>query len=323
MKKHIKLVIFTMMVFTIIGCKKSKSEAGKNIPSFNNLQNLDILIDWQAEPTYLGVYFAKELGLFEKLGFDVNIIQSWGANEVTSVIAVGKYKIGTASAGATAIAKSNGANLISMAVLYHNIPTTVFGLKGIGIASPQDLEGKTVGVYPKSITKNEFEGFLKLNKIDRNKIKLVSINGPDIPLILSQKVDAVLNYFELSPTLLSLEKETFDIRLADYGVNAYGLNIISSRDTYNQEPDLVQNLTDAIINGYKEGCENQKAAVNAFLDEFPEKDSNYVEISWEEVCKFINNDYQSQTVDGWQQTIDFYNDSGLLTKPVSPKELMP
>ena len=86
---------------------------------------------------------------------------------------------------------------------------------------------------------------------------------------------------------------------------------------------MVQNLTDAIINGYKEGCENQKAAVNAFLDEFPEKDSNYVEISWGKVCKFINNDYHSQTVDGWQQTINFYKDAGLLKNYISPEDIMP
>lgn len=321
---------FIAVLLVIFGCDSGKSKSvEKNQPAvqtqtkINSLKPFELLIDWQAEPTYLGVYYAKTIGAYQKLGLDVKVIQSWGANAASSAIAAGKYRIGTASGGATAIARSNGAELVSMAVLYHRLPTAVFGLKETGIINPKDLQGKKIGIYPQSITKNEFEAFANLNGLNLKKMQIVSIGGADIPLILAGKVDGVLNYFELSPTILSLERETYSMLLADYGVQAYSLNVITSRKAYVEEPVLMQDITNAIIAGYKEGCKNQTTAVEAFLKEFPEKDKKYVETSWEKVCNFIGGDYGTQTVEGWQQTIDTYKSTGIITKPISPKDVMP
>lgn len=328
MKKK-SIISIIMLSVVIAACDSGKSKAPeKSIPveaktEQKQLKPFELLIDWQAEPTYLGVYYAKTIGAYQKLGLDVKVIQSWGANEAASAIAAGTYKIGTASGGATAIANSNGAGLVSTAVLYHRLPTAVFGLKESGIKKPKDLEGKKIGIYPKSITKNEFEAFAKLNGLNLKKVEIVSISGPDIPLILAGKLDGVLNYFELSPTILSLERETYSMLLADNGAQAYGLNIITSKKAYIEEPDLVKNITNAIITGYQEGCKDQKSAVDAFLKEFPEKDRKYVETSWDKVCDFIGGDYGTQTTEGWQQTIDLYKNTGIITQPISPKDVMP
>ena len=329
MRKLSSLCLMLLIAMTV-GCDSSKpTSVAKEVTTDKttkediSLEPFELLIDWQAEPTYLGIYYAKTIGAYQKLGLDVKIIQSWGANEAASAIAAGKYKIGTASGGATAIAKSNGVDLVSMAVLYHRLPTAVFGLKETGIKKPKDLEGKSIGIYPKSITKNEFEVFAKLNGLNMDTIEIISISGADIPLILAKQVDAVLNYFELSPTILSLEKETFSMLLANYGVQAYGLNIITSGTALKEEPDLMQGITNAIVTGYKAGCNNQKAAVGAFLKEFPEKDNKYVKISWKKVCDFIGEDYGTQTLEGWQQTIDMYKNTGIIKDPISSKNLMP
>ena len=53
-------------LFLAPGCKPHSQRASQSA----NLQPFEILIDWQAEPTYLGVYYAKHLGLFEELGLD-------------------------------------------------------------------------------------------------------------------------------------------------------------------------------------------------------------------------------------------------------------
>lgn len=287
------------------------------------LKHLDLLIDWQAEPTYIGIYYAKTLGYFAKAGFDVKVIQSWGANEATLSVAAGKYKLGTASGGATVIARSQGADVVSMAVLYHRLPTAVYGLAKSGIRTPKDLEGRSIGVYPKSITRNEFEAFAKLNGVNMDRVRLETINGADIPLILSGRVDGVLNYFELSPTILALEQKTFSLLLAEHGVEAYGLNIITSRKALAEEPLVIREITDAILSGYRAGCDNPEAAVQAFLAEFPEKDKKYVETSWSLVCRFLGGDYGSQTPEGWRQTVELYRRTGVISKPVSPEELMP
>lgn len=324
--KHIQCFAIALVAL-VSGCNKDQPKnitpsSATSASASASLKPMELLIDWQAEPTYLGIYYAKSIGAFKDIGLDIKIIQSWGANDAAIAVAGGKYAIGTASGAATAIARSNGAKLLSTAVIYHQLPTAVYGLADSGIKTPKDLQNKTVGIYPKSITKNEFEAFLKINGIDGKSIRIESISGPDLPLILSKKVDAVLNYFELSPTQLAMDKDTFQFMLNDHGVKSYGLNIITSENAYKNNPTEINGITQAMIKGYEQGCANQEIATTAFLKEFPEKDPKYVKLSWAKVCKFINGDYKSQTVAGWQETIDLYAKQGLLKATVTPQEII-
>ena len=287
------------------------------------LRPLDFLIDWQAEPTYLGVYLAKALGSFEQLGLNVEIIQSWGANAATAAVAAGRYKIATASGGATVLATSQGADLVSTAVIYQRLPTVVYGLAAQDVDAPGDLAGKTVGIYPQSITRNEFDAFLRIAGIPADDVDVVSISGPDLPLVLSGQADAAVNYFELSPTQLGLQEETFQLALDEYGVEGYGLNIITSRETYENDRPLIDGITAAVVDAYRTGCADQAAAVQTFLNLFPEKDPDYVDASWAGVCAFIGGDVGHQTPEGWQTTIDLYRAVGLIDEPVTPADVLP
>lgn len=328
--KMVRFVSLVLVISALLGCEQRQSGSNDEkqsgteaVQTASTLKPFEFLIDWQAEPTYLGIYYAKQIGAFKDLGLDVTIVQSWGANEAASAVAAGKYKIGTASGGATVIADSSGASLVSTAVLYPRLPTAVFGLKRTGISAPRDLVGKTVGIYAKSITRNEFDAFMKLNGLKQGDVSIVSISGADLPYLLTGKVDAVLNYFELSPTQLALDQDTFQLLLDEYGVKGYGLNIITSKETYQQDPALIEGVTQAVIRGYREGCADQDKATSAFLAEFPEKDHKYVKASWAKVCGFVGGNIGTQTVDGWQTTIDLYGKLGLLNGPVTPADILP
>jgi len=293
-------------------------------PAGKELEPFEFLIDWQAEPTYIGVYLAKEQGSFERLGLDVEIVQSWGANAAAVAVAAGKYKIATASGGATVIASSKGASLVSTAVIYPRLPTVVYGLAEQGVQTPADLAGKTVGVYTQSITRDEFKAFLRVNGVRAEDVGTVSISGPDIPLILSGQVDAVLHYFEMSPTQLELKQEIFQLSLDEYNVKGYGLNVIASRAAYEKERGLIEGLTAAVVDAYRSGCADRPAAVKVFLAVSPEKDADFVEESWARVCDFIGEDIGRQTAEGWQTTIDLYNEVGLLEgRRVIPADVLP
>src|SRR5258706_10542769 len=82
------------------------------------LKPYKVLIDWTNEPTYLGVYRAKFGCFFQKLGLDVTIDQSQGANQAVAAVAAGRYPVATASGGATVLARNNRAEIVSLGVLY-------------------------------------------------------------------------------------------------------------------------------------------------------------------------------------------------------------
>lgn len=320
-------VVLIIVAVSLFSCRPPEhTESAK-------LRPFEFLIDWQAEPTYLGVYYAKHLGEFEKLGLDVSIIQSWGANQAVTSVATGRYKISTASGGATVLGYNNGVQIVSLAVLYPRISTVVYGLATANVLNPKDLEGKRVGIYPSSITKNEFDAFVKANKLNIGKIDVVSLNGSDIPLLVAHKVDAVLHYGEMSPVEVKVnssvrpsrpgQPKLFELRLADYGVGGYGLNIVTSRESFSHDGKLLQQVADAAVQGYRAGCADKESAVKAFLSDFPEKNPDYVRESWNQVCQTIGNNFGTQTLEGWQQTIDLYSSLGLLKQPIDAKQILP
>ena len=226
---------WAVAIGTTLGCGSFPVESETGSAS-EALERFAFLIDWQAEPTYIGVYLARETGAFRRLGLDVEVVESSGADAAAAAVADGGYRIATASGGATISAVGRGASLVSTAVLYQRLPTVVYGLAAQGIDAPSDLAGKRVGIYPDSTTRHEFAILLSNAGLGAEDVETVSIDGPDLALIRTDEVDAAVNYVEMSPTELALQEETFQLPLADHGVDAYGLNVIASRAAYREDP---------------------------------------------------------------------------------------
>ena len=305
-----------------LGCGGPATETGTGAAP-PALEPFRFLIDWQAEPTYVGVYLAREQGLFRRLGLDVEIVESTGADAAAAAVAAGRYPVATASGGATIRAISGGASLVSTAVLYQRLPTVVYGLAGQDVDTPADLAGKRVGVYPDSTTRHEFLAFLSTAGVPADAVEMAPLDGPDVPRILSGQVDAAVNYVEMSPTELALREETFQLALAEHGVDAYGLNVIASRAAYEEDPGLIEGLTAAVVEGYRSACADLPAAARTFLNLFPGRDARYVDASLAEVCALVGDDVGVQTESGWRTTIDVYAAAGLLDEAVAPGAVLP
>lgn len=303
-------------------CGTSQPESGARAPT-EELEPFAFLIDWQAEPTYIGVYLARETGGFRRLGLDVEVVETMGADAAAAAVADGRYPIATSSGGATITAVGRGASLVSTAVLYQRLPTVVYGLAAQGVEVPSDLAGKRVGIYPDSTTRHEFAVFLGTAGIPADDVETVPIDGPDLPLVRGGQVDAAVNYVEMSPTELALQEETFRIPLADHGVDAYGLNVIASRAAWEEDRGLIEGLTAAVVEGYRSACADQPAAARVFRELFPDLDTRYVDASLARVCGLVGDDVGLQTADGWQGTIDVYTAAGLLEGPVAPGDVLP
>lgn len=136
-------------------------------------------------------------------------------------------------------------------------------------------------------------------------------------------MDAAVNYVEMSPTELALQEETFQLPLADHGVDAYGLNVIASRAAYEGNRGLIEGLTAAIVDGYRRACADRPAAATVFLELFPDRDARYVDASLGRVCELVGDDVGLQTAEGWRSTIDVYAAAGLLDGPVEAGDVLP
>src|SRR3954452_11573613 len=221
-----RTIIRLMAIGCVLTASMSFSTDARAACETAGLKPYKVLIDWTNEPTYLGVYRAKSSCLFHKLGLDVTIDQSQGANQAVAAVAAGQYAIATASGGATVLARNNRAEIVSLGVLYPKIATVIYGLATTGVKSPADLAGRRIRIYPESISTNEFDAFVRVNRLNPQSFQIVPLSGSDIGALLSRSVDAALNYGEMSPMALATQPEAkevdgkriFQLPLADFGV---------------------------------------------------------------------------------------------------------
>jgi NitT/TauT family transport system substrate-binding protein len=280
-------------------------------------ETVDFLIDWKGDPTYAGVYVAKELGYFRDQGVDVSITEGTGGAVAAEIVGTGAaHWIGTASGSATAIAISHGIGIRSLAVLYPNIPTVMYSRSDNPVGAPKDLPGKKVGLVDGSVTVNEFRALLSANGIDRKRVTEVPVANDPKPL-LDGEVDALLDYGELLPTALRSHGHAItSFRLSEFGVKMYGLNIIVNDARWRDAASRAEaeKVSRAIVRGYQFLKDHPEQAANIYLRIFPGSDPAYVRQAITMVTQELGaGEIGAQSADGWRGTTRTLKSLGLIS----------
>jgi ABC-type nitrate/sulfonate/bicarbonate transport system substrate-binding protein len=288
-------------------------------------QKVEILLDWKALPTFAGFYLAREMGAFERRGLEVTFAETQGAISSAEMIGSGTpYWIGSSSGVATAIGRSRGQPIKSLAVYYAKTPTVIYSRGEDRIAHPRDLYGKTLGLVPGSITTEEFRALVAANRLDRSRIKEITVGWSAYDLV-EKKVDALIDYDEMAPSMLIAEGRRITmIRLSDFGVKAYSLNLIVN-DAAWADPirrEIARNVQEAVQEGYNMVRERPADAASHFSRIFPRLAPRYVDRSTATVSQQLSGPPTGQqTRAGWEATINTLETLGLLAKPITADEV--
>src|SRR5215213_3242047 len=102
-------------------------------------EKLKIVLNWVPEPEFGGIYSAQQIGAFQKNGLDVEI-QTGGAGTPTwQLVATGKAPYAVASADEVIIARSQGADLVTIFATYQTCPQAIMTHRERGLKSLEDL----------------------------------------------------------------------------------------------------------------------------------------------------------------------------------------
>lgn len=286
--------------------------------------HVDLLIDWKPGPTYAGFYIARETDGFKRRGLDVRIVEGHGANVSAEMIGAGKeYWIGSSSASATAIGRSRELPIRSLAVYYRRSPTVLYSRAEDRIDAPRDLIGKRVGLVSGSTTVDEYRAMLAANRIDRNRIKEVEVDWSKKPL-LDRTVDALLDYEELAPAeLQSQGKRIAVMRLADFGLRTYSLNLAVNENAWltQARQQTARQIAEAVQEGYQFVRDKPAEAAAIFGKLFPDFQPRYLELALQIVARQLAPPIGSQTRLGWEDTLKILSGQRLLNRAVSAEEV--
>ncbi len=238
-------------------------------------------LDWVVFGRHAPYYVALEKGYYQEAGLDIKIVRGYGSADAINKITTGQATFAFGDTGSLIVARSKGAQVKLVAILYGKSPFVIFSLADARIEKPKDLEGKSIAAPTFDSPRNMFPVFARVAGIDGSKVKWVTVDGAQKdPMLFARKVDAITNFAVDSPVHLKRAKEQNVglkiMRWADYGFELYSNGLLVSDEMIRSRPQAVRGFTQATIKGLRYTFERPDEAVAAILKHHPTLDREIV-----------------------------------------------
>jgi ABC-type taurine transport system substrate-binding protein len=156
------------------------------------------------------------------------------------------------------------APLVIIGAQYQKNPVGIVSLASKPLKTPQDLIGKTIAVPP--VNRLTVEAMLKLNGIDKSKVKIVPYAYDPTPLIKGE-IDGSLDFTTNVPfTIKSLGKDAVSFLLADFKLPLFNDVLVVTKETLKTRRKDIVAFMRASRKGWNENFKDSTAYPPKFKD---------------------------------------------------------
>jgi NitT/TauT family transport system substrate-binding protein len=241
-----------------------------------NTTSLAFALDFTLQGPQSIFLLASERGYFAQEGLNVTVDRGFGSSDTVQKVAVGSYDFGFGDINAVIEQNATfpGKEVIGVAMVYNNPPHAIMALKGKGINSPKDLEGKTLVAPAGDAARRLFPVYAKAVGIDASKVNFVSVEAAVRETTLARGGADAITGFEFT-SLLNLKNANVkeeDVEIFMYGdvlKNLYGNSIVVSKAYAQKNPEVVRAFLRAITKAWKDAIAKPEDAIAALKKRDP------------------------------------------------------
>lgn len=257
------IVVLLSSLF-LYGCDNEKG-----VNQDNEMTKVSTRIKWFTYASYVGTYVAKDLGLWEKEGLNVEIYEGGPKIDATKLVAAGEHEFGIAGGDQILLARSKGIPIVAIVALMQETPAGFMVKKNSGIKTFKDFLGKKMRVIPGHNTEIEYRAVMKKLGLDTKLVTEV-VNFSELQLFMKGEVDIEPIYLNNQPPKAeSLGVEFELLTPTDYGVRSYGNVYFTTEKIIKEQPETVQAFVNGILNGWKTVFSNEEQAIDVLLKNAP------------------------------------------------------
>jgi putative hydroxymethylpyrimidine transport system substrate-binding protein len=285
-------------------------------PSIEAAQKLTLILDWFPNVDHLPIYVARHQGFLADEGLEIEIISPSETSDALKLAAAGQVDLAVSYEPQTIIAAARGLDIIVVGRLIEHPLTTLLFLKGKGIKTPRDLEGKKIGYTVPGLMDVLLEAFTKLNGIQQ--YEAINVGFAIVQSLVAGKVDAVMGPFKTYETVTMAHKgyEVGYFELEKWGIPDYDeLVFVTSKKTLNKKQAAIKAFQRVIARAIEYVRKNPATALKNYIEQVPEADSKIETEAFKLTLPYYAT-HQKLDVKRWQEFADFALQYGLIEKKV-------
>jgi len=230
----------------------------------SSLKKATFIPHWSPQAQFAGYYYAYETGIYKKHGIDLQILTG-GPNRPASVL-IEKGEVDFASLWLTnAIQlRANNVPVAHLAQVINRSALMLVAKKSSGIAKPQDMNGKKVGIWGGDFEIQPVAFFKKYNL----KVRTIP-QGGSINLFLSDAIDVTsAMWYNEYHTILNSGLDPDELNtffFSDYDLNFPEEGLYCLQETWVKDSQLCLEFVQASYEGWAGAFEHPDAALEIVL----------------------------------------------------------
>jgi ABC-type nitrate/sulfonate/bicarbonate transport system substrate-binding protein len=264
MRGAVALLAAVLALVGWTGCGEDGAEPG--VP-----KGAMLVLDFTPNAVHGGIYAALSRGYYEEEGVDLEVQAPGESTDAPKLLGAGKVEFAILDIHDLGIARERGIDLVGVMPIVQRPLAAVIARADGPVRRPRDLEGAQVGVTGLPSDEAVVDSAVEADGGDPAAVERVTIGFSAVPSLAAGKVDAATGFW--NSEVVALRRQgvpTRVFKVEDFGAPPYPeLVLTTSRQTLEEDPDLVDAVVAATRRGYASTTKDPAAALNDHLSANP------------------------------------------------------
>lgn len=291
-------------------------------------EKVDLTLNWTPGADHSPIFYALDQGWYDDAGIDLEVQSGKGSGMSSQTVGAGASDIGIAELGTAFVAKSKGADLKAVMVIYANAPFVLYWKKSAGIDGPEDFPGHTLGNPPGDAARVMWPAFAEAVEIKPDSVDFVNISpAAKVPSLAADRVDIISDFYNGHDVKLNKFGDDLGfLRWSEYGINPYGNSFIVNTDFLDNNQQVVADFVEVTQRAYAACVENAAPCIDALMNHASGLDRQAMVDQWGRVKELMSDQYTTSVALGYfddgriQKTYDLVEKYFTIDNPFDPSK---
>ncbi len=253
---QLQLSLLITLLAMGIGCSSKQPFA----PDEQRLQSVTLMLNWYPEAEHGGFYAAKEHGIFERYGLDVDIRPGGPNAPVAQELVVGRVQFAIGNADDVLLFRNEGVPVVALMAPIQNTPRCVLVRADSGVEQLSGLKGFVL----QANVGRPFLDFMRSAGLLEG-VQVVPYGGSVAKLVTDKKT-AIQAYSFSEPFMAKQQGvEVRSLMLSDVGYNPYASCLLANESYVKDHRDIVARMVVACREGWQHYLQHPEATNQAIL----------------------------------------------------------